>query len=868
MTIRPDDRIRRELEAHLEALVRDGVARGLSPEQARRQARLAFGTVDLAAEECRDARPTAWLGDLWRDVTHGLRLLRRTPTVTAVAVVTLAVAIGATTAVFSLVHGLLLAPLPIDRPDRLVALSHDVASRGRGIAFPDAFMRELDAARPLVSGIAARGGYERVTLGVDGAGEPAIGELVSGTFFDVLGVKPAVGRLLTAADDAVRGAHPVVVLSHAFWLRRFSGDPAIVGRTITVSGIPMTVIGVSPAGFDGLDPGQRVDLRVPFAMISEVRGGVRTRSPQRPTTWELQLVARLADGATLASAQQALDAAFGRHARAAGVAGPARLQARAATTGYGRTRDRFGPALGVLMVLTLVVLAIAAVNVAMLVAGRAAMRQTEWAVRAALGAGWGRLLRQIAAESLLLAAIGTLLSPAIAWPGASWLAQLATGTGSNVLVEVRPNAPVVLGVQLLAGLLASLVIAAGSMARLRRARMAPTANSAARGVIAVGRHGLIAAQVALSVVVLAGATLFVRTIANLRAVDLGLRPDHLLLVALDPKTAGRADTEVAPFYRDLRERLLAIPGITGASYSTWRALANVAGSAPVTIEGRATTAPETALRNAVGTGYFAVLGTRIVAGREFGPADDRVAPKVAIVNAAFVRAYLGGRDPMGILIGQDTPEYRIVGVVGDVRHIHVREAAAPAWYIPYEQRPGLKHLDLVVRTTGDPERAIADVRAAVGAVDRRVALFEVRTQQAQIDELLVPEQILAQLATVFGVVATSLAGLGLYGLLSLFVSQRRRDLAVRLALGARPATLLGSVSRDIGQAIVAGLVGGLAAAAVLGRQAEALLFGVAPLDAVSLALAVGILIAAVAVGALPPLIRAARIDPVRALRDA
>jgi predicted permease len=864
---RQDDRIRRELEAHLDALVREGVSRGLSPEQARRQARLAFGTVELAAEECRDARPAAWLGDLWRDVTHGLRLLRRTPTVTAVAAVTLAVAIGATTAVFSLVYGLLLAPLPIDRPDRLVALSHDVASRGRGIGFPDAFLRELDGARPLVAGIAARGGYERVTLGVDGAGEPAIGELVSGTFFDVLGVKPAVGRLLTPADDAVRGSHPVVVLSHAFWLRRFSGDPAIVGRTLTVSGQPMTVIGVSPAGFDGLDPGQRVDLRAPLAMISEVRGGVRTRSPQRPTTWELQLVARLAEGATLASAQQALDAAFGRHARAAGVAGPARLQVRAATTGYGRTRDRFGPALGVLMVLTLVVLAIAAVNVAMLVAGRAAVRQTEWAVRAALGAGWGRLLRQIAAESLLLAAIGTLLSPAVAWPGAAWLAQLATGTGANLLVEVRA-APLVLGVQLLAGLLASVVIAAGSMARLRRARLTPTANSAARGVVAVGRHGLIGAQVALSVVVLAGATLFVRTIANLRAVDLGLRPEHLLVVALDPKTAGRADSEVAPFYRDLRERLLALRGVTGVSYTMARTLANANLSAAVRVEGRAAATQETAQRNVIGAGFFEVVGARLVAGREFAPGDDGAAPKVAVVNEAFVRAFLPGRDPLGALIGIDTAEYRIVGVVGDIRHIHVREAAAPTWYIPYEQRPGLKHLDLVVRTTGDPERAIADVRAAVGAVDRRVALFEVRTQQAQIDELLVPEQILARLAAVFGVVATGLAGLGLYGLLSLFVSQRRRDLAVRLALGARPATLLGSVSREVGQAILAGLIGGLAAAAVLGRQAEALLFGVAPIDAVSLALAVGILILAVAVGALPPLIRAARIDPVRALRDA
>lgn len=311
-----------------------------------------------------------------------------------------------------------------------------------------------------------------------------------------------------------------------------------------------------------------------------------------------------------------------------------------------------------------------------------------------------------------------------------------------------------------------------------------------------------------------------------------------------------------------------IRGVTGVSYATARPLANATWSAGVTIDGRAPPAGETSLRNAVGPGCFEVVGTPVIAGREFVVADDAAAPKVAVVNETFVRTYLAGRDPLGVLVGAETSEYRIVGVVGDVRHVHVRAAAAPTWYIPYEQRAGLKHLDLVVRTTGGADRAIADVRAAVGAVDRRVALFEVRTQQAQIDELLVPEQIVARLAAVFGVVATGLAALGLYGLLSLSVSQRRRDPAVRLALGARPATLLGSVTRDVGRAVGAGLAGGLAAAAVLGREAEARLFGVAPIDAVSLATAAGTLVAAVALGALPPLIRAARIDPARALRDA
>jgi predicted permease len=857
--------VRRELEQHVAALVRDGVASGLSPEEAHRRARLVFGGVDHTLEECRDVRRGAWLRDLGRDVAHAVRLFRRAPAFTAIVVTTLAVGLGVNTAVFSLVHRLLLAPLPVSRPDRLVTLAHGDATRGRGTGFPDAVLRRFETDQPLVRGVLARGGLERVTLGVDGLGEPAVGELVSGGFFEVLGLAPAAGRLFTAADDLAPGAHPVVVLSHGFWQRRFAGDPGVVGRMLTVSGHPMRVIGVSPKGFDGLDPGQHVDLRVPLAMVAEVRGG-RTSSGRRPAGWELQLVARLADGVAPAQAEQALGAAFGRIRDELGVVGPGPLTLRPAATGIGRTRAQYETALWVLMAMTIGVLAVASANLAMLFAARASTRRPEWVVRAALGAGWGRLARQLAAESLLLAAAGAVAGAGVAIVAANWLARFATGSISSLHIDVRPDAAV-LTVHLTAGLAVAAALGMGSIVRLRRESRAPWLGTGARTVIGAGRHGLIAAQVAVSIVVLVGAGLFLRTIGALRATELGLRPEHVLLVALDPKTAGRRDAEVAPFYRDVRERVRAVPGVTAVTFSTIRALSGTAWSAGVAVQGRAADPTATALRNAVGPGYFGTLGMRVLAGRDLSTTDDAAAPRVAVVNQAFVKRYLADRSPLGVVIGTDRPEYAIVGVVNDARQVHVRDAPAPTWFVPYEQRPGLKHLDLVVRTTGEPERVAADVQAAIAGVDGRAALFEVRSQASQIDDLLVTERLLARLATIFAGIATTLAALGLYGLLAFLVARRRREIGLRLALGARPAAVARAVAADVGRAVGIGLIAGLLAAAALGRYAGAILYGVAPMDAGSWAGAIAVMLAAVALGASWPLLRAMRIDPVRALKE-
>jgi predicted permease len=873
-------RTERELDDELQTFIAmaaaDRVRDGETPIEARRRAVLLLGGVEQVKECVRSGRHGAWLDQGWRDLRYAIRQLRRSTALSTVAIATLTLGIGGNTAMFGLVHRLLLAELPVHEPGRLVVLTRSNPELGDQTRFDYAFCRELAAAPDVFEGVLCRAaGSERVTVGTESGGAAAIGELVSGSYFEVLGVKPFLGRLLDRNDDVTPGAHPVVVLSHSYWQRQFGGDPDVIDRTVRITGVPMTIVGVLPPEFTGLDPVQRADLRMPLSMHAEVRGGPARSRPARLLDGASAaiVVGRLRPGVTRAQASAAVDSRFQRYLeeRVSRVPAPPnasdRVQVEPAATGVGVARRQYQTSLRVLMAATTAVLVIACLNLANLLLVRASARRHEFALRRALGASPAQIVRQLLAESAVLSFSGALLGALVAFPFTAVLIRLASADDAAPALALRPtfalfmfHAGTALSCALLCGLLPILATRRfeGAFVRDRDTSRAPAAV----------RRASLVAQAALAIVVLVSAALLVRTERALRATDLGFDADRLLVLALSPQNAGGLPAHTLPFFRVARDRVRAVPGVTAVTYGWIRPLINTTWDAKVTVDGCCPDAITSAYRNAVGSGYFTALGVPLLAGRDFTDADDVTAPKVAIVNETFARLYGQGQQLLGTRIGVTRPEYTIVGIVKDAKYAHLREAPAPVWFVPYEQQPNVKYLDMYVRTTGTPAGMTGSVRAAIASVDPQVALFEVRPLQAHVDRLLVVERMLSALGVFFGGAAAVLACLGLYGILAWVVATRTREIGVRLALGATPASVVVDVTLDAWKALAVGVVLGTIMAAIVGRYLGALLFGVSPVDPVSFAAGLAVLSVLVTIAAAVPVRRASRTDPVTALRDA
>jgi predicted permease len=573
----------------------------------------------------------ACLTGLGRDVRYALRVLRRSPTFTLTAMATLAVALGANTAVFSAVHRVLLASLPVEAPSRLYALSRDLGGGRQAPTFSFVFCRELQEPDALIAGALCRGGGERLTVEGPGGAEPAMGELVSGTYFEILRVRPLLGRLIATAD-AQTGAHRVAVLSHRYWRRRFGGDPSIVGAPIRLNATTVTVIGVTPPAFDGLDPGQTVDIRLPLAMQSDVRGVPSTLG--RAFAFELNVVVRLRDGVDAAAAESQLAARLTHYLRLHGLDLPASdargslVRLRPAGGGFGLTRQRYAGALLALMGVTVAVFLIACANLASLVAARLSARRQEIATRLALGAGRLRLLRHLLVESLVISIGGSVLGLGVAALCSRGFARFTAG--GPVQLAPQPG-QLDLVFHLAAAGVAALLFGVGPALRAQRPDVGPTRGRSEAGPRVSVRVWLLGVQTALSVCVLVAAGLFVRTLHTLTQLDVGFAAESLLVLSLDPKNAGRTDAEVAPYYRAVHDRLARLPGVASVSFSTVRVLANELWTGPVTVEGEAPSATRlVAARDAVGPRFFHTPGIPLVAGRDFTAADDGRAPRVAI----------------------------------------------------------------------------------------------------------------------------------------------------------------------------------------------------------------------------------------------
>ena len=828
---------------------------------------------------------------LWQDIKFGARTLIKNPMFTAVALATLALGIGANTTIFSLTDQVLLRNLPVDHPEELVILrspgdkSGRTSSDGDGAAsFSYPMYKDLRDRSDVLAGVLAR--YS-VSLSVAGQGqtERVSGELVSGNYFQLLGVAPAYGRDFTQADETAPGANPVAMLSYGFWKRRFGGDASVLNKTLQVNGSPLTVVGVTPQSFTGVQIGSTPDVFVPITMKSEMTPNWDNLDV--PSDYWLAIIGRLRPGSTAARAQAALAPQYramlegqaalmklGREAEEKFVALPLLLEPGS----HGRPilqRDIREPLL-ILTGMVGLVLLIACANLAALLLARGAARQRELAVRIAMGAARWRLVRQLLTESWLVAGIGGAMGLLMAW----WIldglvATLQQNMGAAGLVA-RPDRTVlifVMSVSALTGLLFGLAPALRATAASVQGALKEqgTGVSDSPGNIRL-RKALIVWQIAVTTVLLIGAALFARSLDNLSRLDVGVRTDHVIEFSIAPELNRYSPAQTIDLADRLRHSIGTIPGLRSASAAEIPILADSSSTSNITVEGYDATSGENTDvgKNWVGPAYFSTMGIPLESGRELAEADATSAPKVAVVNRAFVRRFFAGRDPLGSHFtfgaGDVHPDIEIVGVVGDSKHSSVRGAIHSFVYLPYAQDKTLGRLTFYVRTEQNPANFSIALRQAVARQDPNLPVYNLKTLADQIDKSLFNDRAITMLSLCFGLLAAVLAAVGLYGVMAYTVARRTREVGIRMALGASKSGIVWMVLGEVVRMAAAGLGIGLIVAYALGRLVESELFGVKSSDPIAFLVAALLLSTVALVAGYVPARRAAAADPMKSLR--
>jgi predicted permease len=880
-----------EVAAYIEIETADNLARGMPAAEARSAAHRKLGNPALIREEIYRMNTIGFVEAFWRDLRYTVRVLRKSPGYALVAVLSLALGIGANTAIFSLVDQVMLRMLPVHDPAHLVLLHREDQMQGTSTAdnnesvFSYPMYRRLRDDGRAFSGVVARAGVA-VTLLYQGNAESVAADLVPGNFFGVLGVRAAAGRLLTPADDDAPMAHPVVVLSHSYWVKRFAASPAVINQTFHLNGFPMTVIGVSAAGFNGIFPGNMPDIYLPITMLSAAKPTWKALDDPR-FRW-LNIMARTIPGMPMQKAQAAAQVAYraaleaeltrpGFHADASDQKAyrGARLEVRAAGQGINQLRqNNQGPLLALSCMVGLVLL-IACANVASLTIARATARQRELRIRLAIGARRWDLIRQLLLEGLVLALAGGALGLLVAdWTTHALLQALPKGfAGDWVTAGLNPwLLAFAFATALLSGLLFSLVPALqATRPDLAGALRCGAATAAPTGAVWL-RKCVVTAQVALSLVLVVAAGLFGATLFNIARINLGFRPQNLLTFKVDASRSRPLLADSVAYYGDLKRRMAAIPGVTGVGAADGGPFSDSNRSGNITLEGYQPRTSEDEVESrliAVSPGFFADLGIPIRAGREFTE-RDAAAPKVVVVNEAFARRYCSGRNPLGLHLmfgGSNHPvlDREIVGVAGDSRSSS-REPAGETLYYPFTQWDKPAGLMFYVRSAGDAAALGPSIRAVARSADANVPLDDMNPITLRIDDSIYVERLLAILSVAFGALATLLAALGLYGIVAFTVARRTAEIGLRMALGALPGDMLRMVVLEAARLALAGIAIGAAAALALSRLVESQLFGVKAADPVILTCAAALL-ALVALGAaLAPGLRASRIDPMSALK--
>ncbi len=857
-----------ELELHRAMKQERYEQAGLPAEDARYASRRALGNLALAREDARHVWIWPWLDGVRQDVSYGLRTIGKNPSFAAGLILVTALGIGTITAVFGLLDGLVLKPLPVKEPERL------------------AWFRSPSFSYPIYSEVRARGSeifsgffaWNIERLNVEWRGEPEAGDVLtaSGDFYRTLGLSPAAGRFFNEDDDRIGGGSSgmVAVISHACWQRRFGGDPAIVGRTVRIERAPFTIVGVTPAGFFGVSPGLSPDITIPLSTLQN-RESLTTFS----TAW-LHLMGRLRDGIDLERANLALARIWPQVLEVTTNPGmPAERRARylgrqtgleSGRWGFSRVRRQFEEPLWLLLGLVGLLFTVSCASAAHLLLARGVARQREIALRLAIGASRTRVFRQLMTEAFVWTALGSVLAVLLAsWVGSALVMMMVTREEAIVL-DVGLNWRIAIFAMALT--LVTTVLGS-ALPALRMTRVEPGATLKEAGTIAssilrrwsVGK-ALVVAQFALTMIMLVGAALFVRSLERVLSRDAGFDRDQIIVVATDPVFAGYSDDRLNAYHAQMRERLRSIPGVASASLSMKPPISDEDGAwtQSIAVDG-VPLAPESTRYvhfNAVSPGYFATLGMRLVQGRDLAESD---APTVVIVNESLIRRFFPDRSPIGrqISIGLDKrrQNLEIVGIVSDARYRRLEEPALSIAYVPTARHAAGQNLFAEVRPSTSISSVIPGIRDAVRALDPAVPV-RIETVTDRIRESLVKERVMAWIASGLGVIALVLACAGLYGLLAYAVSRHTHEIGLRLALGAERSTVLWMIQRDCLTLAVVGILAGLLASSALGRFTRSLLYQVSPTDAVSLAAAAIVLLLVAALAGLLPARKAASVDPV------
>jgi predicted permease len=872
-----------EIKTHLELEADELQSSGLSEDEARWMARRQFGSVRAAQEQFYLRGRWVGLDKLLRDLRFGLRSLRQSPGFALTAIVTLALGVGANTAVFSLMNAVLLRSLPVNDPDRLVYLRTSNPPRGTGtidsnetFSYPvyDALRKQDGALSPVMAYVPLSNSKVAVRYGADP--EEAEGDMVSGTFFSGLGVKLVRGRGFSEQDEINHAA--IAVISYNYWTQRFARNPDVLGTTLFVNGVAITIVGVAANGFEGVEGGGSTDFWVPLQSRPELNAWGNPLEDGKnyianQTWWCLRLIGRLAPGKNRAQAVAQLQPVFQRAAYAglgtpmAGEKPPILSLADAKNfPGYNR---EYGNPLRMLMAMVGLVLLIALTNVVMLLAARNGARQREFSVRQALGAGRGELLRQLLAESLILVTAGG----ALAW-GFAEMATRLLGKWAQIESSLAPDRTVLfftLGVLVMAAVLlglAPLRVALAGRAELALKTSAATANTDA-GKSRAGRV-IVALQMALCVVLLVGGGLLIRTLRNLENTPLGMQIEGLVVFGVKPNI--QSVPEGVAFYVNLMNRLRALPGVESVTIMEDRLGTGWSDNSAMMVDGKlpdvANGSSRTVRSNVVGPDFFRTLGVPVLAGRDFADSDTATSPHAGIINKQFAERFFPNQNPLGHSIGTDDGRYQmtVVGVVKDHKYRSIEEEPIPmAWYM-YAQIPMTGAMHVEMRVHGEPLAILPAARKALQEMNPNLPLIRPMTQRAQYDLTISGQVLFARLAGFFGFLAVVLVAAGLYGTLAYRVSMRTAEIGVRMAVGARRGQVVWMILKGSLLLTTAGVVMGVPSAMLVGHALTSSLYGVQPLDVVSYVLAVvGVALVALAASAVPAA-RAAGVDPMRALR--